>query len=140
MNETAAAGAAASAAGPLALPAAAGMTAATVEEPAPAPVAGAADGRLWSSFLVTLVALAFVLALAWLLLRLFRRLMKPRAASGQMPLEVVQALALGGRERLLVVRHDQREYVLGVTAASVSLIDKRVLGAQELADAGAEGE
>jgi flagellar biogenesis protein FliO len=137
MNEMAA-GAAASAAGPLALPAAAGMTAATVEEPAP--VAGAADGRLWSSFLVTLVALAFVLALAWLLLRLFRRLMKPRAASGQMPLEVVQALGLGGRERLLGVRHDQREYVLGVTAASVSLIDKRVLGAQELADAGAEGE
>jgi flagellar biosynthetic protein FliO len=105
--------------------------AATVQAPAPAVSAGAADGRLWPSFLVTLLALAFVLALAWLLLRLFKRVMAPRAASGQMSLEVIQALSLGGRERLLVVRQDNREYVLGVTAASVCLIDKRVLHAQE---------
>ena len=143
MNETGAAlpaaAQASAAAGPLPLPTGGMTAAATLQEPAPAAVGGAADGRLWSSFLVTLLALAFVLALAWLLLRLFKRVMMPRAANGQMPLQVIQAVALGGRERLLVVRQHDREYVLGVTAASVNLIDKRVLGPEERSDSG-EGE
>ena len=99
-----------------------------VQEPGAAVAAGASsDGRLWSSFLVTLLALAFVLALAWLLLRLFKRaMMRPRTGGGRVPLEVVEALSLGGRERLVVVRKGAREYVLGVTTASVSLLDKQV--------------
>jgi flagellar biosynthetic protein FliO len=75
--------------------------------------------------LVTLLALAFVLALAWLLLRLLKRAITPRTVNGQIPLHVIQAVALGGRERLVIVRQGDQEYVLGVTAASVSLIDKR---------------
>jgi len=107
-----------------------GATAAVVQAPAPV-AAGAVDAKLWSSFLVTLLALAFVLALAWLLLRLFKRAMTPRAVNGQAPVNVIQAVALGGRERLVIVRQGNHEYVLGVTAASVNLIDKRAIEAGE---------
>ena len=68
---------------------------------------------------------AFVLALAWLFLRLLKRATTLRSADGRVPPQVVQATPLGGRERLVVVRDGAHEYVLGVTAASVSLIDKR---------------
>ena len=83
--------------------------------------------------LVTLVALAFVLALAWLFLRLLKRATSPRTADGQAPWQVVQAVPLGGRERLVVVRRGAHEYVLGVTASSVSLIDKQSTGGGQLA-------
>ena len=86
---------------------------------------GPAAAGLWSSVLVTLVALAFVLALAWLFLRLLKRATTLRAVDGRVPPQVLQAVPLGGRERLVVVRDGEHEYVLGVTAASVSLIDKR---------------
>ena len=93
---------------------------------ASAAVAGDAVGAgLWSSLLVTVLALAFVLALAWLFLRLLKRATTMRSIDGRVPPQVVQAVPLGGRERLVVVRDGEHEYVLGVTAASVSLIDKR---------------
>ncbi|MDR2156146.1 MAG: flagellar biosynthetic protein FliO [Burkholderiaceae bacterium] len=123
----------ASVAAPPSLPASSG-TFTAVQEPV-AVAAGTAEAKLWSSFAATLLALVFVLALAWLLLRLFKRVVMPRAASGQLPLEVVQAVALGGRERLVVARQGDQEYVLGVTAASVNLIDKRVLKADALSSA-----
>ena len=90
-------------------------------------MAGNAVGAgLWSSLLVTVLALAFVLALAWLFLRLLKRATTMRSIDGRVPPQVVQAVPLGGRERLVVVRDGATEYVLGVTANSVSLIDKRV--------------
>ena len=92
---------------------------------APAPVGSTGEPGLWASALVTVVALAFVLALAWLFLRLLKRATTLRSADGRVPPQVVQATPLGGRERLVVVRDGAHEYVLGVTAASVSLIDKR---------------
>ena len=92
---------------------------------APAPAGGTGEPGLWASALVTVVALAFVLALAWLFLRLLKRATTLRSADGRVPPQVAQATPLGGRERLVVVRDGAHEYVLGVTAASVSLIDKR---------------
>ena len=93
---------------------------------APAVAGSALDAGLWSSLLVTALALAFVLALAWLFLRLLKRATTMRSIDGRVPPQVVQAVPLGGRERLVVVRDGATEYVLGVTANSVSLIDKRV--------------
>ena len=94
---------------------------------ASAAVAGNAVGAgLSSSLLATVLALAFVLALAWLFLRLLKRATTMRSIDGRVPPQVVQAVPLGGRERLVVVRDGATEYVLGVTANSVSLIDKRV--------------
>ena len=92
---------------------------------APAVAGSALDAGLWSSLLVTALALAWVLALAWLFLRLLKRATTLRAVDGRVPPQVLQAVPLGGRERLVVVRDGEHEYVLGVTAASVSLIDKR---------------
>jgi flagellar biosynthetic protein FliO len=113
-------------------PTAPAATSASLAAPAPAPAStGAGGAELWSSLLVTLLALAFVLALAWLLLRLLKRATTLRGADGQVPWQVVQALPLGGRERLVIVRRGAREYVLGVTPASVSLIDQRAPGDAE---------
>ena len=92
---------------------------------APAPALADTGAGLWSSMAVTVLALAFVLALAWVFLRLLKRATTLRSVDGQAPWQVVQAVPLGGRERLLVVRQGEHEYVLGVTAASVQLIDKR---------------
>ena len=102
------------------------MNGASAAASAPEVLADSALGAgLWSSLLVTMLALAFVLALAWLFLRLLKRSTALRSADGRRPPQVVQAVSLGGRERLVVVRDGDQEYVLGVTTASVSLIDKR---------------
>ena len=69
---------------------------------APAVAGSALDAGLWSSLLVTALALAFVLALAWLFLRLLKRATKLRSVDGRAPPQVVQAVPLGGRERLVV--------------------------------------
>lgn len=92
---------------------------------APAMATSVLDGSLWSSLLVTALALAFVLALAWLFLHLLKRATALGSANGSTPPQVVQAVSLGARERLVVVRHGSHEYVLGVTAASINLIDKQ---------------
>ena len=64
-----------------------------------------------------------MLALAWLMLRWLRR--SPlRSAAAQGP-RVLRAVSLGTRERLVVVQHHDTEYLLGVTAASVSVIERR---------------
>ncbi len=83
------------------------------------------DEGLWSSLLVTAAALAFVLALAWLLLRLLNRATAQRSRQGKAPLHVARAISLGGRERVIILRDGSLEYVLGVTATQVALIDKR---------------
>lgn len=72
----------------------------------------------------TALALAFVLALAWLALRGLKRLQQ-RAGGGaatDAP-QVLRSTGLGPRERLLVVRYRDREYLLGVTAAAISALD-----------------
>ncbi|MGL4437405.1 MAG: flagellar biosynthetic protein FliO [Giesbergeria sp.] len=89
------------------------------------PALAQADERLWSSLLVTALALAFVLALAWLFLRLLKRATTPRSAQGREPPHVVQAVSLGAKERVVILRDGAQEYVLGVTSTQVSLIDKR---------------
>lgn len=89
------------------------------------PALAQADEGLWSSLLVTALALAFVLALAWLFLRLLKRATTPRSAQGREPPHVVQAVSLGAKERVVILRDGAQEYVLGVTSTQVSLIDKR---------------
>jgi len=81
---------------------------------------------MWSDFLFTVLALVFVLVLAWLFLFALKRFIGGRHTQ-KIPLHVVQALPLGGRERLLIVRYGMQEYVLGVTAHSIQVIDKHGL-------------
>lgn len=77
--------------------------------------------------LSTALALGFVLLLAWVGLRLLKRLQAGRAgsASASAP-QVLHSVALGPRERLVSVRHRGREYLLGVTPGAINLIDADV--------------
>ena len=87
------------------------------------PVAAMPD--LASQMLSTAVALAVVLALAWVLLRALKRLQAGRAAvagSADVP-QVLRSVGLGPRERLVTVRYRGREYLLGVTAGAISVVD-----------------
>lgn len=73
----------------------------------------------------TALALLFVLALAWLALRGLKHLQQraSRGAAGE-PIVLLQSLNLGPRERVVAVRYRGREYLLGVTAAQVTVIDR----------------
>jgi flagellar biosynthetic protein FliO len=77
----------------------------------------------WLALATTLLSLLVVLALAWAMLRWLRRSQGGSASAGE--LQVLRAASLGARERLVVVRHRDTEYLLGVTAASVTVIDRQ---------------
>jgi flagellar protein FliO/FliZ len=72
---------------------------------------------------VTSLALmiGLIALLLWGALWALRRL-RPAAAGGGDDCAVLRSLALGPRERLLVVRVGKRDLVIGVGAASVSLL------------------
>ena len=70
----------------------------------------------------TALALALVLALAWLALRALKKL-QSRSTGGGNPMQVLRSAALGPRERLVTVRYRDREYLLGVATGGVNLID-----------------
>jgi flagellar protein FliO/FliZ len=76
----------------------------------------------WDALTSSLAALGAIVFILWALLFVVRRL-RPGAISGNArDLAVLRSLALGPRERLLVVRVGQRHLVVGVGAASVSLL------------------
>lgn len=98
--------------------------------------------ELVTPLLTTLLALGFVLALAWVSLRLLRRFQRSGAAPAA-TLEFVRALPVGARERVVVIRHRGTEYLLGVAAGSVQVLDRFSVGeraedAAPAADAAAE--
>ena len=84
----------------------------------------ALDFTPWLGLGTTVLSLLIVLVAAWLLLRWLNRARGGGRARGEGP-QVLRAVSLGARERLVVVRHRDTEYLLGVTAANVSLIDRR---------------
>ena len=72
----------------------------------------------------TVLALAFVLLLAWALIRGWRRLQDfggPRAEAGD-ALRFVRALPVGSRERVVLLDHAGERWMLGVTAGGISLL------------------
>jgi flagellar protein FliO/FliZ len=76
-------------------------------------------------------ALAAVLGLAALLAWGLRRAGLIRAPSRPGRLGVEGVLALDGRHRLVLVRCDGREHLLGVGPAGVSLLESRAAAAPE---------
>lgn len=78
------------------------------------------------SFASTLVSLGVVLALAWVVLRLLRDRLQPRAKAGagrdDDGLRFVRALQLGTKERVVIVEHGGARWMLGVTAGGISTI------------------
>lgn len=83
------------------------------------------EGSFVTSAAATAVALALVLALAWGSLWLLRRVQRP--ARGDPGLRFVRALPVGSRERVVVLHYEGEEWVLGVTAGSISLLARKPL-------------
>jgi flagellar protein FliO/FliZ len=81
---------------------------------------------MMSSFASMLLALVAVLALAWFVLKLMRSRLQPGAAkSGKGSDDVVRfvrALAVGTKERVVIVEHRGERWMLGVTAGAISTI------------------
>lgn len=72
-----------------------------------------------------LLALAFVIALAWIVLRVMRARLQPRAASAGTTddgLRFVRALPVGAKERVVIVEHRGERWMLGVTTGAISTI------------------
>lgn len=86
------------------------------------------------SFLSMLIALAVVLAIAWGALRLMRTRMQPRGggARGDETLRFVRALAVGAKERVVIVEHGRERWMLGVTAGGISTIAHWPAGVAEV--------
>ncbi|MBO1519181.1 flagellar biosynthetic protein FliO [Oceanisphaera pacifica] len=75
----------------------------------------------WSSWaLSSLLVIALILVLGWLL----RRLRGAALLGGSRQLKVVSSLALGQRERLMVVQVGEEQWLLGVTPQQISSLGK----------------
>jgi len=95
------------------------------------------------SFASMLLALTFVLGLAWIVLRLLRtRLLGPRdpkAAAGDDALRFVRALAVGARERIVIVEHRGARWMLGVSAGGITTIAHWSQTGAQAGDSAAQG-
>ena len=79
------------------------------------------------------LALAVVIAIAWMLLRLLRARMQPRGAPGGVgdaTLRFVRALHVGAKERVVIVEHRGARWMLGVAAGGINTIAHWPAGAQ----------
>ena len=75
----------------------------------------------WDSWaLSSLLVIGVILVLGWLL----RRLRGAALLGGSRQLKVVSSLALGQRERLMVVQVGEEQWLLGVTAQQISGLGK----------------
>lgn len=82
-----------------------------------------AIGAAASGLLGTLVALAFVLALAFGALRLLRQWQNRAPGIGaDVGLRFVRALPVGPRERVVIVEIEGERVLIGVTAGSITLL------------------
>ena len=78
--------------------------------------------------------LLVVLALIPLVLWALKRLQTFRPGGGSRQLEVTAQLALGARERVVLVRVHDRVLVLGVTSQQISLLAETPAGSTPLAE------
>lgn len=92
------------------------------------------------SFASMLLALVFVLGLAYVVLRIMKARMQPRATPGGGPddsVRFVRALPVGTKERVVIVEHRGERWMLGVTAGGISTIAHWAQGADTSSPAAA---
>jgi flagellar biosynthetic protein FliO len=77
------------------------------------------------NLLFTILALVLVLILAWFAIRMLALMTSGKLRNGR--LRVTYTMPLGSREKLVLVECDDREYLLGVTANGISLIDQQTV-------------
>ncbi len=73
----------------------------------------------------TLIALALVIALAWLILKAIKGVHSRKYKDN--PLDIKLTLPIGSRERIIIIHYDNSEYMLGVTTNAISLLDKKTI-------------
>jgi flagellar protein FliO/FliZ len=76
------------------------------------------------SFASMVIALALVIALAWVVLRFMRSRLQGGAPGpgNEDALRYVRALQLGAKERVVIVEHRGQRWMLGVTAGGISTL------------------
>ncbi len=72
----------------------------------------------------TILALATVLVLAWFVVRILARLGVGKSA-GNTRMRIIQSLPTGARERIVLLEFDGKQYLLGVTAGGISVLERR---------------
>jgi flagellar biogenesis protein FliO len=72
--------------------------------------------------LFTLLALILVIGLALLLLKALKRLHVNQGGANR--IKPLLTLPVGSRERIVVVSYREHEYLVGITAGGISLLDK----------------
>jgi|GEM_PF-3636704 len=95
---------------------------------------------LATNLLSTAVALVVVLLLAWVSLHALKRVQQGRAGTrsdGSEVPRVLRSVGLGPRERLVTMRYRGREYLLGVTAGAVSVVESHEIAVENDATGGA---
>ena len=99
----------------------------------PSALAAAPGSQLdWATTFGSLVfVVAFILLLAWLLKR-----MRVPALVNQKGLSVVRQIAVGHRERIVIVQAGEEQFLVGVTPQSIQLISKldKPLSQEEMAN------
>lgn len=69
----------------------------------------------------TMLALIVVLLVAWLAIRLLAKLNRVNP-NGVKAVKIRQSIAVGSRERLVIVQYRDRELLLGVTTGGISVL------------------
>ncbi|MCG7929008.1 MAG: flagellar biosynthetic protein FliO [Candidatus Thiodiazotropha weberae] len=78
--------------------------------------------------LFTLMALILVVALAWLFLKALKGFHVKQSGSNR--INLLLTLPVGSRERVVVVAYRQHEYLVGITAGGMTLLDKMLIDEQ----------
>lgn len=92
------------------------VKAAVAVDSVPAPVSVPPGGSVLG-LIVPLLTVAFALVALWWIMR---RNSGRSGAAG--PLRIVQVLAVGPRERVIVVDHASRRFMLGVTPSTINVL------------------
>ena len=74
-------------------------------------------------------ALAIVVALAWIILRTLKSIHPTSHKKGK--LDILFSLPVGARERIVVIQYQDHEYLLGITAGGINLLDKQLAVTKE---------
>ncbi|MES9938964.1 MAG: flagellar biosynthetic protein FliO [Candidatus Thiodiazotropha sp. 6PLUC2] len=83
----------------------------------------------------TLMALIVVIALAWLFIKALKSLHNNQSDGNR--INLMLTLPVGSRERVVVLSYRDSEYLVGITAGGMSLLDK--LPKQEATDSSQSG-
>jgi flagellar protein FliO/FliZ len=75
------------------------------------------------------LALALVILLAWGVLRALKAMHPNRHNNGK--LDMLLSLPVGARERIVLIQYQNHEYLLGITAGGINLLDKQVAAKQQ---------